>query len=107
MPIQVGFDPLVLEVVDVTEGSFLNQNNVQTAFDNNIDQDSGRVSINMSQPGQIGNSGRGSLVTITFKAIAVNPQSQITISSAGATDATGQVLPMRLPTPHNMMLLSP
>lgn len=107
VPIQVGFDPAVLEAVDVTEGSFLNQNNVQTAFDSSIDQAGGKISINMSQPGQIGNAGRGSLVTITFKAIAVSPQSQITVSSGGATDATGQVLPMRLPTPHNIMLLNP
>ncbi|ADI28850.1 cohesin domain-containing protein [Methylotenera versatilis] len=107
VPIQVGFDPAVLEAVDVTEGSFLNQNNVQTAFDSSIDQAGGKISINMSQPGQIGNAGRGSLVTITFKAIAVSPQSQITVSSGGATDATGQVLPMRLPTPHNVMLLNP
>ncbi len=79
VPIQVGFDPAVLEAVDVTEGSFLNQNNVQTAFDSSIDQAGGKISINMSQPGQIGNAGRGSLVTITFKAIAVSPQSQISV----------------------------
>ncbi len=107
VPLQVGFDPSALEVVDVAEGDFLNHNNVQTTFSSDIDQAGGKISINVSQPEQNGNAGRGSLVAITFKAIAASPQSQITVSSSSATDTTGQALPMRLPAPHNMTLLKP
>jgi general secretion pathway protein D len=107
VPFQVGFDPSALEVVDVAEGDFLNQNNVETIFNSNVDRASGQISINLLQPGQTGNAGRGSLVVITFKAIAASPQSQITVTSSGATDSTGQTLVMRLPAPHNMTLLNP
>ena len=107
VPFQVGFDPSTLEVVDVAEGDFLNQNNVQTTFSSNVDQAGGQISINVSQPGQHGNAGRGSLVAVTFKAIAASTQTQITVSSSGATDATGQALPVSLPAPYNMTLLNP
>jgi len=107
VPFMVNFDPAALEVVEVTEGELLNQNNVQTTFSNEIDQAAGQISVNVSQPGQTGNSGRGSLAAITFKVIAANPESLITVSSYNATDASGQALPVTLPAPHNMSLMSP
>jgi len=107
VPLQVAFDPAVLEVLEVTEGDFLNRNNVTTAFSSNVDAAAGQIAIGVSQPGQNGSDGAGGLVNITFRAIAAKPQSSITVSASNATDASGQSLPVTLPAPHTMELLNP
>lgn len=107
VPLQVTFDTAALEVVNVTEGDFLNRNNVPTTFSSNVDTAAGQISISVSQPGQNGTDGAGGLAAITFKAIAASSQSRITVSASNATDATGQSLPVTLPAPYAMELLNP
>ncbi|MEO8418554.1 MAG: cohesin domain-containing protein [Methylophilaceae bacterium] len=107
VPFRVGFDPTALEVVEVVEGDFLNQNNVPTTFSSDIDKASGQISVSVTQSEQTGVAGRGSLATITFKVIAASSQSPITLSADSAVDPSGQTLPVTLPAPHNMTLLNP
>ena len=102
--LKVSYDPAALEVVDVSEGDFLKGNNAQTVFNSNVDQSGGQVSVDISQPGQEGGSGRGSLAVLTFKAIAAVPQAPITVSGT-AVNAAGDSLQVSLPAPHNVALL--
>lgn len=107
VPFRINFDPSTLEVVEVAEGDFMNQNNVQTTFSQDVDQAGGLITLSVTQPGQNGISGTGRLATITFKAIAASPQSQITVSPQSATDMAGQQLPAALPATHTLSVLQP
>ena len=105
LPIQLGYDPSVLQVVDVAEGDYLKQNNAQTVFSSNVDTGSGQITINMSRPGPDAVPGKGILAVVTFKAIAAKPQSQITVSTSNAVDVAGEALPVTPPAPHNITLM--
>lgn len=104
VPLKVAFDPAALQVVNVAEGDFLKGNNAQTVFNSTVDQPGGEISIDMSQPGQEGAGGRGSLAVVTFKATAAIEQAPITVTGS-ATNAAGDSLQVNLPAAHNVALL--
>jgi general secretion pathway protein D len=102
IPFKVSYDPAALEVVDVSEGDFLKGNNAQTVFNSNVDQ-SGQVSVDISQPGMEGAAGRGSLAVLTFKVTAANSQAPITVSGT-AINAAGDSVQVNLPAPLKVAL---
>ncbi len=62
------FNPSLLEAVNITEGNFLKQDGLQTAFLRTIDNKNGRVIIGISRLEKVtGISGSGTLCSITFK----------------------------------------
>jgi general secretion pathway protein D len=103
VPLKVAYDTSALEVVEVSEGDFLKGNNARTVFSSNVDPSEGQVSLDISQPDLEGTAGRGSLAVLTFKVTAANPQVPISISGS-AVNAEGDTVPVRLPTPHNVVL---
>lgn len=104
LPFQIGFDPNVLEVVEVTEGDFLKQNNGKTVFTPNIDQAGGQVSVNITQSGADGASGKGSIAAVTFKVLAAKPLTQLTLISASPVGVSGAAIQAAPPTPYAMVL---
>ena len=104
VPLKVAYDPAALQVMDVAEGDFLKGNNVQTVFNSNVDQSGGQVTVDMSQPGQEGAGGRGSLAVLTFKALAPISQAPITVSGS-AVNAAGDSVQVNPPAAHNVALL--
>ncbi len=75
LPMMVSYDPRLLQVVRVDEGSFLRQAGAQTSFNQRIDANQGRVfaaAIRQNVAGNDGGTnGTGTIVELTFKAIAV------------------------------------
>jgi general secretion pathway protein D len=104
IPLKVAYDAATLEVVEVAEGDFLKANNAQTVFNSNVDQSGGQVSVDISQPGQEGAAGRGSLAVLTFRVTASNAQAPITVSGS-ALNAAGDSVQVNSPAPHNVALL--
>ncbi|MBZ0068319.1 MAG: type II and III secretion system protein [Thiobacillus sp.] len=96
----VSFDPAVFKAVDVTEGGFLKQDNMQSTLNKTIDQASGQIFLDISGSGPEGASGTNSLVTLIFEAIAANPQSQIVVGRLVPSGAGGAVLTATPPDPH-------
>ncbi len=69
-PFYLLYDPDLLEVVKVSEGDFLKKDEKKTAFLHKVDKQKGRIIVGLSRLGNIiGVNGRGTLVSITFKAI--------------------------------------
>jgi hypothetical protein len=65
------FDPAVLRVRGVQEGSFMRQGGVNVAFAQQVDSASGRVDITLSRAGDVvGATGAGLLAAVVFEAIA-------------------------------------
>ncbi|HWK49490.1 MAG TPA: cohesin domain-containing protein, partial [Steroidobacter sp.] len=79
LPVMLGFDPQHLQVVRVQEGDYLKQAGASTSFNQRIDSAQGRIfiaAVRQSTPGaDSGTNGAGSVVSVTFKAIAAGKTS--------------------------------
>jgi general secretion pathway protein D len=93
VPLQVSYNPQILQLVNVSNGGFLSQDGQAVALVHRDDDQSGTVQINATRPpGTAGVSGEGTVVTLTFLAKAAG-QSEITIAKGGARDAALQFMP--------------
>ncbi len=94
VPLQVSYDPKVLQVVNVSNGGLLSQDGQSVALVHRDDDQSGALQITATRPpGSAGISGQGAVVTLTFMAKA-SGQSTLTISKGGAKDPNMQSLPV-------------
>jgi general secretion pathway protein D len=94
VPLQVSYDPKILQVVNISNGGFLSQDGQAVALVHRDDDQSGALQIAATRPpGSGGVSGQGAVVTLTFLAKA-SGQSQLTISRGGARDPAMQALPV-------------
>lgn len=99
LPLMLGFDPQVLQVVSVQEGDFFKQSNGQTSFSQRIDAAQGRVFAALvrqaSNAQDTGINGTGSLVTVNFKAIKAGNSTRLQLLSATPEPSTAA--PIALP----------
>ena len=94
VPLQVSYDPKVLQVVNVSNGGLLSQDGQAVALVHRDDDSAGALQITATRPpGSSGVSGQGSVVTLTFMAKA-RGQSALTISKGGALDPAMQPKPV-------------
>lgn len=93
LPFQLGYDPRSLEVVDVREGDFFKQGGANGNFTSSVDPLTGKVTVDTSSPDADGARGEGTLVNVTFKALAPLPKAEIRLLSASGTSVP-------LPQPH-------
>ncbi len=94
VPLQVSYDPKVLQVVNVSNGGLLSQDGQAVALVHRDDDSSGTLQITATRPpGAGGISGGGAVVTLTFLAKA-SGQSTLTISKGGARDPGMQPMPV-------------
>ncbi len=86
VPLQVTYDPKVLQVVNVSNGGLLSQDGQIVGIVHRDDDSTGTLQISATRPpGSNGITGQGAVVTLTFMAKA-NGQSALTISKGGARD---------------------
>src|SRR5436189_1164759 len=94
VPLQVSYDPKILQVVNISNGGLLSQDGQSVALVHRDDDQSGALQITATRPpGSAGISGQGAVVTLTFMAKA-SGQSTLTISKGGAKDPNMQSLPV-------------
>jgi general secretion pathway protein D len=92
VPLQMQFNPAVLELVNVDTGDFLARDGQAVALAHRVD--GGLVSISTERPPKTaGVTGQGSLCTLTFKAIAAG-ESNLTLVKVGARDSGQASLPV-------------
>ena len=92
VPLQVSYDPKILQVVNVSNGGLLSQDGQAVALVHRDDDSSGALQITATRPpGASGISGQGAVVTLTFLAKA-SGQSALTISKGGARDPAMQAI---------------
>ena len=92
------FDPAVIKVNNVREGSFLKQGGGRTHFlKGTIDNTKGRITdIGSARISEGGASGEGTLLSITFTAKA-NGESRLSLRKFQAGSSTGETIPARPP----------
>lgn len=86
VPVQLNYDPKMLQLVNVSNGGFLSQDGQAVALVHREDDSVGQSQITATRPpGAGGVSGQGSVVTLTFQAKA-DGQTPLTITRGGARD---------------------
>ena len=86
VPVQLNYDPKLLQLVNVSNGGFLSQDGQAVALVHREDEALGQSQITATRPpGATGVSGQGAVVTITFEAKA-SGQTPLTITRGGARD---------------------
>ena len=86
VPVQLNYDPKMLQLVNVSNGGFLSQDGQAVALVHREDEAIGQTTITATRPpGAGGVSGQGSVVTLTFQAKA-DGQTPLTITRGGARD---------------------
>ncbi len=94
MTLTITFNPKVLRVRNVQDGTFMRQGGVATTFTPQIDAASGRVDIAITRTGdQVGASGAGLLAALLFD--AVGPGSAVITASGVASTPEGGPLPIQ------------
>ena len=94
VPLQLSYDPKLLQVVNVSNGSLLSQDGQMVTVSHREDDATGTMQVVATRPpGAPGVSGQGPVVTLTFLAKAPG-QSTLTIARGGARDPAMQALPV-------------
>ena len=92
------FDPALLKVDNVSEGNFLKQDSGRTHFlKGTIDNTTGRINgIGSARLSEGGVSGEGTLIAVTFTAIA-NGESRLSLREFQAGSSLGETIPSQPP----------
>jgi len=104
VPLQLGFDPDALEVVDIAEGDFFKQGGAKSNFADNVDIADGRIAVGASRSGEAGASGEGKLLTVTFRAKAPQPQTAVRVVAVTAVGLAGNA-DVTVPAPFTMAVV--
>jgi general secretion pathway protein D len=92
VPLQLSYDPRLLQVANVSNGSLLSQDGQIVTVTHR--EDEGTMQVTAARPpGSPGITGQGPVVTVTFVAKAAG-QSSLTISRGGARDPAMQAIPV-------------
>jgi general secretion pathway protein D len=94
VPVQLTYDPNLLQMVNVSNGGFLSQDGQAVALVHRDDPTSGTLQITATRPpGAGGVSGQGAVVTLTFVAKG-SGQTTLSITKGGARDPAMQAIPV-------------
>jgi general secretion pathway protein D len=106
VPFALGFDTRTLEVVSVAEGDLLRRDGAATVFNQRVDRGAGQVFGTVARgAGGAGGAARGSgtLVEVTFRALAPGPAGIRVVSAAPVGDG-GRVLSVPAPAPFSLVV---
>jgi general secretion pathway protein D len=94
VPLELSYDPKLLQVVNVSNGSLLAQDGQIVTVTHREDDSTGVMHVTAARPpGASGISGQGTVVTLTFMAKAPG-QGALTIARGGARDPAMQAVPV-------------
>jgi general secretion pathway protein D len=102
LPMQLGYDPSVLQVMEITEGPFFKQNDATTSISKNIDANTGKMFVTVVRSGNDGAIGEGDVVTIAFRALAAKPTTEIKVLSAAPVSMGNKAITPMLPPPYSI-----
>jgi general secretion pathway protein D len=90
LPVLIGFDPKVLQVVSVEEGTFMAQGGGRSTFSQQVNLSDGKLTATAVREGTAV-SGQGSLLQVTFKALTPAESTQLRLLSASPAPAEAGV----------------
>jgi general secretion pathway protein D len=103
VPLTVGFDSKILQVVGITEGEFLKQGGSQTSFSSRVDAN-GQIVMTCSRTGPGGATQQGTLATLNFRAIGASPDSTVQVVSMHPVGSTGKPVAAPVPPAYSVQI---
>jgi general secretion pathway protein D len=100
--LQIEYDPLKLAVVEVKEGSLLNQGEARTVFNHKVDPARGRILVSINRGGAQGATGDAPLVEVTFKAVAESEAIPVRLTVAAPVGTGGRQLETAAGAKHEL-----
>ena len=89
LSISLSYNPMVLRVRSVQEGTFMRQGGIAAAFTNQVDANAGRVDIAVTRPGdQTGAVGAGLIAAVLFEPVAPGTTT-LGVTGVGTVVGTG------------------
>jgi general secretion pathway protein D len=96
LPLALGFDPAVVQVLSVEEGDFMRQGGAASQLESRIDQ-GGQVLLTLTRKGAAGATSAGKVATLTVRALAANKTSAIQVLTVAPQGEGGASLTTGLP----------
>lgn len=96
LPLALGFDPAVVQVLSVEEGDFMRQGGAASQLESRIDQ-GGQVLLTLTRKGAAGATSEGKVATLTLRAVAANKTSAIQVLTVAPQGEGGASLTAGLP----------
>ncbi|AIY41400.1 putative secretion system X protein GspD-like [Collimonas arenae] len=110
MPMLIGFDPQLLQVVNVQEGDFFKQSGGATNFSHRIDPAQGKVFVAAVRQNASGSdagvNGNGALVTVNFKALKSTATAAAKLQLLSANPEPTSAAPLAMP-PEQLVQIVP
>jgi general secretion pathway protein D len=100
--LQIAYDPLKLAVMEVKEGSLLNQGDARTVFNHKIDPARGRILVSINRGGAQGAIGDAPIVEVTFKAVTEADAIPVQLTVASPVGTGGRPLEAGAGTKHEL-----
>jgi len=101
---QLGFDPKVVKIDEVTEGNALRADGVQTTFSSRIDAEGGRIIIGIARPTDNGTTGDGTLVQVRMTALAPAESTALRVLGFSAVAPGNRIQPVTMPQALNLVV---
>ncbi|WP_105532504.1 cohesin domain-containing protein [Solimicrobium silvestre] len=98
IPLTLGFDSTKLQVIGVSEGTYLKQGAAPTNFTSRINPN-GQIALSDSTSNSSGITNTAVLATVTFRALSVAGPTTIQVLSATPVGAGNTPIPVAIPTP--------
>jgi general secretion pathway protein D len=89
-PLQIKYDPAVLKLTDVVQGSLMSGDGQQVTFTKNILNDTGEADVTLNRlPGTGGVTGSGMLLTLSFTTLGRGATS-VSVPAFSPSNSQGQ-----------------
>lgn len=98
LPLQLGFDPAALQVLDIAEGEFFKQRDAKTSLSSNIDQAGGKAFVSVLRAGADGARGEDSVVVLNLRSLSAKA-SEIKVLMAAPVSMGDKTITPVLPAP--------
>jgi general secretion pathway protein D len=105
LPMAVGFDPRVVQVMSITEGDFLKQGAAQTSFTSRVDAN-GQILMTGTRAGDTGATNAGSIATLNLRILATPPggNTRLQLLTIAPIMLGGRSLSAPLPPPYEIKI---
>jgi len=101
LPLVISFDPKVIEVVGVTEGTFMRDGGVATTFSSRVDP-SGQVIVSITRQATTGASTLGNVITLNLRGIAAADSTRIQMDNVAGIGPLGRSVIVPVPAPYTV-----
>ncbi len=105
VPMAVGYDPKLLEIIAVTEGDIMRRGGAPSNFASRVDAASGRVFATATRGSPDGASAAGTLVTFSVRALAAAPNATLQLVAATPIGVGGRTVTTQATAPYTVIIV--